>query len=707
MIKIKKKTMMLAAANAIFFLLIGLLWYSSGQIKTEQLEFCVNYGEDHANAEGGTSQLFYAQSQKPFSEERSVLCNINEGGMYVQFALPKLDLEHTDFRLDPFMNEDDFSIRSLDVFYKKKLLFTLPEGEFVKYVKGVENCAFSATEDGGFFEADNEDARLYLDAELNHRIVQEYKEEIAPKKQKMLLWAVILFLWLEGGMLLFLKYREREPVAMTKRHLLAVVIADILLILGAGIIYGAEYLMSHFGNVSIEQLLFQIRMPLEGANVSSFQELFYELGALAFIITCAVVGIDVLVRRMGQKRWCAQWMSSLGLVAGIYGIVIAAEHFDFVSYWKYVHEKTTFYEENYVDAKDVAIKFPEKKRNLIYIYLESMEMTYASADVGGAMDENYIPELTDLAMENIDFSAEGCLNGAYSLSGTTFTTAAIVADTSGTPINTSLMSNEAVNAWNYGEKSILPGVWTLGDVLQEEGYRQMFLIGSNGAFGGRGSYMKAHGGYQVKDYNSALAEGRIPEGYYVWWGYEDEKLIAYAKEELQMLAEGNEPFNFTMLTADTHFTDGYLCPRCEQRYEEQYSNVIACSSRMIAEFVSWILEQDFYENTTIIIAGDHPTMDSGYIERRNAQNFDRRVYVTIIHPADGCKEKERERDYSTFDLYPTTLAALGAEIEGDQLGLGVNLFSEKETLYEKYGKDYLDAELLKSSKYYEKHFMRE
>lgn len=96
--------MMLAAANAIFFLLIGLLWYSSGQIKTDQLEFCVNYGEDHANAEGGTSKLFYAQSQEPFSEERSVLCNINEGGMYVRFALPKLDLEHTDFRLDPFMN---------------------------------------------------------------------------------------------------------------------------------------------------------------------------------------------------------------------------------------------------------------------------------------------------------------------------------------------------------------------------------------------------------------------------------------------------------------------------------------------------------------------------------------------------------------------------------------------------------------------------
>lgn len=705
--KIRKKSMLLTAANVIFFLLMGLFWYSSDQIKTDRLEIRVNYGEDHANAEGGTSQLFYAKGGEAFSEEQSLLCNINEGGMYVQFALPKLDLEHTDFRLDPFMNEDDFSIRSFEVLYRERLLLTLPEGEFVKYIKSTENCEFSVTEDGGFFEADNGDARLYLDAELNQRILQEYKESIAPKKQKLIVWAVILFLWLEGGMLLFFRHREHAPAAMTKRHLFAVVVADILLILGAGTVYGAEYLMSHFGNVSIEELLFQARMPLEGANVSSFQELFYELGALALIITCAVAGIDMLARRMGQKSWCAGWMASLGLAAGIYGIVIAGAHFDFVSYWKFTHEKTTLYEENYVDARDVAIKFPEKKRNLIYIYLESMEMTYASKDVGGAMDENYIPELTALAMENIDFSAEGCLNGAHSLSGTTFTTAAIVADTSGTPINTSLMSNETVNAWSYGEKSILPGVWTLGDVLHEEGYRQMFLIGSNGVFGGRSPYMKAHGDYQIKDYNSALAEGRIPEDYYVWWGYEDEKLIAYAKEELQKLAEGNEPFNFTMLTADTHFTDGYLCPQCGDAYSEQYSNVIACSSKMITEFVSWILEQDFYENTTIVIAGDHPTMDSGYIERRNAQNYDRRVYVTIINAADGCKEKERERGYSTFDLYPTTLAALGAQIEGDQLGLGVNLFSEKETLYEKYGKEYLDGELLKSSQYYEKHFMRE
>ena len=36
--------------------------------------------------------------------------------------------------------------------------------------------------------------------------------------------------------------------------------------------------------------------------------------------------------------------------------------------------------------------------------------------------------------------------------------------------------------------------------------------------------MNYHGGYEVKDYITALDEGWIPEDYYEWWGFEDEKL---------------------------------------------------------------------------------------------------------------------------------------------------------------------------------------
>ena len=51
------------------------------------------------------------------------------------------------------------------------------------------------------------------------------------------------------------------------------------------------------------------------------------------------------------------------------------------------------------------------------------------------------------------------------------------------------------------------------------------------------------------------------------------------------------------------------------------------------------------------------------------------------------------------------LASLGANIEGNRLGLGVNLFSDEQTLIEKYGKDYVENELKKTSKFYNKYIL--
>ena len=36
----------------------------------------------------------------------------------------------------------------------------------------------------------------------------------------------------------------------------------------------------------------------------------------------------------------------------------------------------------------------------------------------------------------------------------------------------------------------------------------------------------------ILDYNTALTQKWIPEGYHVWWGYEDEKLLDIAKKML-------------------------------------------------------------------------------------------------------------------------------------------------------------------------------
>ena len=171
------------------------------------------------------------------------------------------------------------------------------------------------------------------------------------------------------------------------------------------------------------------------------------------------------------------------------------------------------------------------------------------------------------------------------------------------------------------------------------------------------------------------------------------------KEKLKTISKQDEPFNFTMLTVDTHFQDGYLCEDCDNKFDEQYKNVIACSSKKVAEFVKWVQEQDFYEDTTIVISGDHLSMQKDFFEIDENSEYEKTVINLFINSFSNT-DNTKNRQFSTMDLYPTTLAALGVKIEGERLGLGTNLFSNEKTLLEKYGKEYVDGELRKTSKFY-------
>ena len=73
------------------------------------------------------------------------------------------------------------------------------------------------------------------------------------------------------------------------------------------------------------------------------------------------------------------------------------------------------------------------------------------------------------------------------------------------------------------------------------------------------------------------------------------------------------------------------------------------------------------------------------------------MYTTYINPSVE-KETNDKRTYTTFDAFPTTLAALGADIEGNRLGLGTNLFSSALTLSERFGVKKEKKELQKKSK---------
>ena len=61
------------------------------------------------------------------------------------------------------------------------------------------------------------------------------------------------------------------------------------------------------------------------------------------------------------------------------------------------------------------------------------------------------------------------------------------------------------------------------------------------------------------------------------------------KQEFIEISQNETPFNFTILTADTHFTDGYLDKSCSTVFTDPYANSFYCSDSMIGEFISWII----------------------------------------------------------------------------------------------------------------------
>ena len=355
---------------------------------------------------------------------------------------------------------------------------------------------------------------------------------------------------------------------------------------------------------------------------------------------------------------------------------------------------STWIEDNYVSPTDTTITWPAKKRNLIYIFLESMESSYASSDAGGYYTENLIPELTELALENINFSnKKNGIGGAISIPSTGWTVAGMFAQTSGLPLKLPVDGNSMNNYSTF-----FPGVVSLGQLLEEEGYKNYIMFGSDKAFAGRGNYFSQHGNYEVDDYNWAAETGKIPQGYSVFWGFEDNRLFTMAQEKLLEISNESEPFNLTLLTVDTHFPDGYRCELCQNEHDTDYKDALSCSSRQVYNFIQWIQQQDFYKDTTIIISGDHLTM-SAEINTEIPNTYQRSIYNCIINSAVD-SFSTTDRVFSTIDMYPTTLAALGCKIDGERLALGTNLFSDKETLLEEYGYETVCDELSKRSAFY-------
>ena len=463
--------------------------------------------------------------------------------------------------------------------------------------------------------------------------------------------------------------------------------------------FAARWFVTVYGRIGFDSILFTLQSSLDGVQSDLIRS--YLLGGLVPAVVCTGLSCAILlILRRLPVRGLVSILTAIAVSAGLIGY--AAVDVELTDYVWDILTRSRLYEEEYVDPDSVEITFPEQKRNLVYILLESMETTYLSEELGGGSDVNLIPELYELARENLNFSHNDGVGGFHATNGASWTIGALVAHTAGIPLKTPAGIDDWQNG--YGKDGVfLPGVTTLTDILDGAGYHTSFLCGSDANFGGRKTYYRTHGTDTIYDIYTARKAGIVPKDYFVWWGMEDLHLFEYAKQELTEISRQDEPFAFTMLTVDTHHIGGYQCAYCTDEFEETYEQSISCSSRQVLEFVNWLKEQPFYENTTVIITGDHLSMDNGYFQRNVDDSYQRMVYHCILNSAAHA-DNVKNREYCGVDLFPTTLAAMGCTIEGDRLGLGVDLFSDTPTLAEQWGYERFNNELSKASDFYIENF---
>ncbi|MBQ8238185.1 MAG: LTA synthase family protein [Oscillospiraceae bacterium] len=488
-----------------------------------------------------------------------------------------------------------------------------------------------------------------------------------------------------------------------KRYILSTTLAVVFLAISWLLYHAADWFVDTYGRIGFDAILFTITSDLGGTSSSLVIDYLAE-GFLPAVLWTAGTGFTLFVLPRLLKHHRQSLSVTLCLLLCFCLLGCAAWNTELDDYILSENRSSDIYENHYVDPAHASITFPAEKWNLIYIFLESMETSYLAKEQGGAMAENLIPELYDIARENVNFSHNTDVGGFHCINGATWTIGAMVSQTAGIPLKTPTAD---VNKYGRAGEAFLPGVTSLTDVLHEAGYYQALMVGSDVAFGGREAYFSQHGMDAIYDIRTAWADGIVPDKYFVWWGMEDLHLFEYARQELTEIAQREQPFAFTMLTVDTHHVGGYQCEYCQESTSgETYDQSISCSSRQVAAFLEWIQQQPFYENTTVVIVGDHESMDNGYFTRMTDPDYQRMVYNCFINAAAE-PGNTQNRTFAAVDLFPTTLASLGCQIEGERLGLGTNLFSDTPTLAEELGILGFETELAMASEYYENVFYNE
>ncbi|MFS2006231.1 sulfatase-like hydrolase/transferase [Duganella sp. CT11-25] len=329
-----------------------------------------------------------------------------------------------------------------------------------------------------------------------------------------------------------------------------------------------------------------------------------------------------------------------------------------VSAFKYLSSDfgPDYFGANYVQPASVAVA-AQKPKNLVLIYVESLEQGYSAKS---AFKRDLLAPLT--ALNGISFA------DYQQAPGTGWTIAAIVATQCGVPLERVTIFDG--NTQGQALSSFLKNAVCLTDLLEQRGYRNVFMGGASTNFAGKDKFLNQHHYHEVYGRDEWLKSG-VAASDMNGWGLYDVDLFARAKTKLRELSGSGQKFNLTLLTVDTHEPEGHLSDSCAKKGFSGFDGVVSCTAQEVAEFVRYAKDNGYLENTNIVILGDH-------LSRKNpltpqlSQLSERTIFNSFISkdaPAPNRKQLLH------FDLMPTILEFTGYAIPDGRMGLGYSAFN--------------------------------
>ena len=482
------------------------------------------------------------------------------------------------------------------------------------------------------------------------------------------------------------------------------IISYVIILAAMQVRHAGYFVGRYFGKVNAEQLLFFMYYRNDGEHEKEFVSrwvLQYGLPALInsilvfigliFVFPCKVVYDSIFTQEEREKKKFIITLRTVATVMFIGLFYSVINHIGLITFENFQY--TDMYDKYYVDPSEVHVDFPEKKQNIIMIYLESIESTFASKKNGGIFEKSIIPELEEIAVDkkNTHFSDTDKMGGVGWYIYAHFTLASWLAMQAGIPLK----------PYRFKETLFFPAITTLGDIFSINDYKMYMTVPYGRNAHGASFIFQTHGNSTIFGIEDAKKEIDIPENFLYDNGNMmcDAAVYNFSKKAIPKIASEGKPFVYLFETLDTHIPRGKLCPLCRNDTNTQFNCVRKCASRQVGDFVNWFKEQPFYHNTTLFITGDHLAMGNDVSSTKEGAHAHRSVYNVLINPVinapDGVK---KHRLFSPFDWFPTILAAIGCKVHGERLGLGTNLYSGMKTLTEQNIK--YPTEVLKHSRYY-------